>query len=85
MITSILVLLAVAAIAVFILIRLFKHPGRFILKMLINALIGFLALFVINYFGASFDFSIPVNIWTVLISGCLGLPGVLFLIILVLI
>ena len=83
---TVLILLAVVAgILLITLIKFLKHPGKFILKMLINAAIGLALLFIVNYLGASVGFSIVVNVWTVLIAGILGVPGAIFLIILALI
>ncbi|MDU4598813.1 MAG: pro-sigmaK processing inhibitor BofA family protein, partial [Clostridium sporogenes] len=38
-------------------------------------------LFILNVIGGAFNFYIGINIWTALIAGFFGIPGVIFLII----
>ena len=83
--TEFIVIAVLAVIAIFTVIRFLRHPGRFIIKLVINAVLGLAGLILVNYLGSSFDFSIVINPWTVLISGIFGLPGVIFLIVLSLI
>ena len=64
---------AVALIVVFVVARFFAWP---ILKLIYNALLGGIVLFVVNYFGGFFGFVVPLNIFTVLVAGIFGLPGV---------
>ena len=65
-------------------LRLLKKPIKWFFKLLINAVVGFLLLFLANFIGGFFDFSIPVNLLTCLISGVFGVPGVIFLVVVVL-
>lgn len=71
-------------IAVFFLLifgRVLISPLKIILKILINSILGALLLFVVNYIGDLFwGFSIGINICTSLITGILGVPGVVLLI-----
>ncbi len=50
-------------------------PMRFLWRLLAGSLLGGLALWLINHFGALFGFSVPINPLTALITGLLGLPG----------
>ena len=61
----------------FLFIKLFKWP----IKIIINGIIGIVLLYLTNYIGAYFDFSIVINPITALIAGFLGLPGIIFLVI----
>ena len=79
-ITNIL-LLAGVIVALYVLIKILAAPIKLIFKLLLNALLGFLLLFLANFVGGFFDFSIPVNLVTCLISGVFGIPGVIFLVI----
>ena len=79
-ITNIL-LLAGVIVALYVLIKILAAPIKLIFKLLINAVLGFLLLFLANFVGGFFDFSIPVNLVTCLISGVFGIPGVIFLVI----
>ena len=83
-ILSSVLMLAGAAIAVYVLIRILALPIKWFFKLLINAVVGFLLLFLANFIGGFFDFSIPVNLLTCLISGVFGIPGVIFLVVVML-
>jgi len=67
-------------VIVFILAQLVMKPIKLVWKLLLNAVIGLVLLMLVNYTGAYFNFALPVNIITVLISGFLGIPGILLLI-----
>ncbi len=82
-ITNIL-LLAGVIVALYVLIKILAAPIKLIFKLLINAVLGFLLLFLANFVGGFFNFSIPVNLVTCLISGVFGIPGVIFLVIVML-
>ncbi len=67
------------AVILMILAQVFLQPIRLIWKLLLNSGIGLVLLMVFNFFGGYFDFSIPVNIITVLVAGFLGVPGLILL------
>ena len=52
------------------------------LKILIHSLGGIVGLWLLNFLLSVLGFAIPINIFTILIVGILGFPGVLTLIIL---
>ncbi|WP_096438099.1 pro-sigmaK processing inhibitor BofA family protein [Alteribacter populi] len=56
-------------------------PLRFIGQGAIRLLIGALFLFFLNAFGSLFDYQLPINIMTASVSGFLGIPGIIALII----
>lgn len=55
-------------------------PFQLLLKLLTNSLFGILLLLLTNFVGAYFSFFLPINLATILISGFLGIPGILFLV-----
>lgn len=59
-----------------------KIPLRLVLKLLMNGLLGGVVILLINLLGQSIHFHISLNIFSALIVGILGLPGVILLIIL---
>lgn len=59
-----------------------KVPLKLAVKLLINGLLGGIVILLINLLGEYIDFYIPLNIFSALIAGTLGLPGVILLIIL---
>lgn len=75
----------IAAYAVGILLillfgRILVVPLQIVLKLVYNGLIGGLVLWLVNLIGAPMGFALPITIWTALIVGLLGIPGVLLLI-----
>ena len=70
-----------AIIALFLFGKLFALSIKFIIKLILNGVLGVVLLFVVNFIGAYFSFSIGINVWTALIAGFFGIPGVIFLII----
>lgn len=63
----------VGILLLYMLLKILKLP----IKILINGIVGMVTLNIINYFGAYIGTTLVVNIWTSLISGFLGLPGVI--------
>lgn len=57
-------------------------PIRIIMKLLINALVGGVALFIFNIIGGIFNLSIAMNPLNAIIVGFLGVPGVILILIL---
>lgn len=55
-------------------------PMRFLWRMAAGAVLGAVALFIINFFGALIGFSVAVNPFTALTVGLLGLPGALLVV-----
>ena len=68
-------------VAIYVLVRILAAPVKWISKMLLNAVAGFVLLFIANFVGGFFDFSIPVNLLTCVVSGAFGVPGVIFLVV----
>lgn len=54
-------------------------PTKFVGQSLIKLGIGVLFLFFFNVFGGEFGLHIPINLFTVFISGFLGILGVVSL------
>lgn len=69
-----------AAVLLAALIRIFKAPLRLALKMLINTLMGFLALYLVGLTAPYTGIQLGMNLWNALVVGVLGLPGFILLI-----
>ncbi len=78
---STILLIAGCVIALYVLLKIIAAPIKLIFKILLNALTGFLLLFLANFISGFFNFTIPVNLISCLISGVFGIPGVIFLVI----
>lgn len=60
--------------------KIFAWPIKFLIKLVVNGVLGVILLLIVNYIGATWSFSIGINVWTALIAGFAGIPGVIFLI-----
>ena len=68
-----------AAFFLIALIRIFQTPLRLALKLLVNTLFGFLALWVVNLTAGITGIALGLNLWNALVIGILGLPGFVLL------
>ena len=57
------------------LIQVFSAPLRLALKLLVNTLLGFLALWVVRLTAGVTGIALGLNLWNALVVGVLGLPG----------
>nr|WP_083573478.1 pro-sigmaK processing inhibitor BofA family protein [Clostridium fallax] len=67
-------------IGIIILFMIFAWPIKLMIKLLVNGLLGVILLAITNYIGGYFGLGLDINIFTSLIAGFLGIPGVLLLI-----
>lgn len=63
----------------FIIGKIFVLPIKFILKLIGNSIIGGILIFIVNLVGSLFGFHIGLNIVTAIVTGILGIPGVVLL------
>lgn len=75
----------IGIILLFILGRLLVVPLKIVVKLVVNALLGAVAILLVNWIGGFFGFHIAFNIYTAFIVGTLGIPGLVLLVILKLI
>ena len=68
--------------ALYVLLKIVMAPIKWIFKLLLNTLSGFILLFLANLIGGFFNFSLSINLINCLISGVFGIPGVIFLVML---
>lgn len=59
----------------FIFGKIFIVPIKTILKLIINSVLGGLAIFIINLIGSLWGFHIGLNLITSIFVGILGVPG----------
>ncbi len=64
-------------IAIIMFVSIIKS-GHWFKAMMLTALSGFAALFAVNLIGTASYVFIPINYYTIAISGLLGAPGVIF-------
>ena len=75
-------IIVIAVIAVFLVLKLLTAPIRFAAKMLINALVGFVVLFLLNFVGGIVGLSLGINWFNALVVRIFGAPGVVLLLLL---
>ena len=80
--SSFLLLIGGGILLLFVLFRIFAAPIKLAAKLLIHAVIGFAALFAINFLGAAVGIAVEFTWLNALIAGLLGVPGVILLIVL---
>ena len=76
---SVIIVIAAIVLGVIIVLRLLAKPNRFIFKLLINTVLGFVLLWLINFFGGGLGIALELSLFNALIVGLLGIPGVLLL------
>ncbi len=59
-----------------------KISSKLIIKLLLNALIGGIVIFLINFFGSPLGISIELTFFSAIIVGIFGVFGVILLLIL---
>ena len=72
-------MLAAAIVFVALLVKVLSAPIRWIFKMLLNAVLGFVVLFLFNFFGDYVGLIIPITTVSALVTGIFGVPGVIVL------
>ncbi len=75
------IVFVLTVIAVIIIAKIFTWPFKKIVKLIINIVLGLFMILLVNIFGEGIGLHIPFNIVTALISGSLGVPGVIALIV----
>ena len=70
------------AVLVLGIIRLFAAPLKLALKLILNTLLGFLALFLLGLTAPLTGFALGLNLFNALVIGILGVPGLVLLVLL---
>lgn len=78
---KILIAFGVGLLLIYIIGKTMMFPFKLVMKLLINAVVGGVVLWVVNYVGAFINFHIPLNPITALTVGFLGVPGIILLIV----
>lgn len=61
------------------LLRVFSTPLRLVLKLLVNTLLGFPALWVVHLTAGFTGITLGLNLWNALVVAILGVPGFVLL------
>lgn len=77
-----LAVILLCAVLVLGIIRLFAAPLKLALKLILNTLLGFLALFLLGLTAPLTGFALGLNLFNALVIGILGVPGLVLLVLL---
>lgn len=71
---------AIAILAIVLIGKLVSFPIKMIVKFVVNGVLGAVILTILNFFGGAIGLTVGINIFSALIAGFFGIPGVIFLI-----
>lgn len=77
---TLVIIIMLAIIVLLLTIGAPVKPMKLIGQGSVKLVIGVLILFFVNIFGANFGIHVPINLFTALISGLLGIFGVVSLV-----
>lgn len=60
---------------------MFLVPIKMLMRLVGNSILGAIFILLVNWGGAQFDLHIPLNFFTAVIVGLLGVPGAIMLVI----
>ena len=83
---GVLLILAIPLVAaiglIVLLLKLLRKPIKWAFKLLLHALFGFVFLFIFNFFGSIVGITLGFNWLNAIVTGVLGIPGVILLLLL---
>lgn len=80
--SSVLILIVGGIALLIILLRILFKPIKLALKLFLHALLGFVGLYLTNFFGSSVGIFLPLTWGNALVAGLFGIPGIILLVIL---
>ena len=66
-------------ILLLLIVKVLSKPLKFVLKLVLNTMIGGIILFGLNYLSPWTGFHLPLNMYTAVFVGILGVPGIIAL------
>ena len=69
----------IGGLLLWLVIKIFATPITWAFKLLLNAVLGFVVLFVFNFLGGFIGLSITVGWLSAIVAGVLGIPGIILL------
>jgi inhibitor of the pro-sigma K processing machinery len=77
---NVIIAYAFGIVLIYLVGRMLTMPIRIVFKLIYNGIVGGVMLWIVNFVGAYFNFTIGINPITALVAGFLGIPGVILLI-----
>ena len=78
---TVVLMIAAAVLLLMLFIRIIRLPLKWMVKGLLHAAVGFVALFIFNFIGSWIDVELELNLFNALITGIFGVPGVIILLV----
>jgi len=75
-----LLMLGATVLFVVLLIKLITKPIKWVLKLLVHALFGYLLLWLVNFLGVYVGLQIEMSAFHILLASVFGVPGVALLV-----
>ena len=82
MISIVIIISILVTIVLLLIVGTTTTPFRILKRIGMNLVVGLFFLLAINYIGNRYGFYVPVNEFTTVLVGVLGLPGFLVLLVL---
>ena len=76
---AVIVMISAAGVLLSLSLKLLKKPLAWITKLLLHAAMGYAFLFLFNFVGAWIGVSLGLNWLNAAVTGVLGVPGVILL------
>lgn len=74
-------MIAIGLIVAVLVFAILKLSFKMILKLLLNAAVGFVIIFVVNAFISMVGAEIPINLFSTVFVGIFGVPAALILVV----
>ena len=74
-------MIAIGLIVAVLVFAILKLSFKMILKLLLNAAVGFVIIFVVNAFISMVGAEIPINLFSTVFVGIFGVPAALVLVV----
>ncbi len=79
---QLLAIIFAGCLAVYIAVKLLASPLKWLMKLLLNGLLGIVLLILVNVVGGFFNYYLPITALRVVISAVAGIPGVILIVLL---
>ena len=79
---STLLILGAGVVLCVILFKILAAPMKLITKLLLNTAVGYVVLFIFDFFAEFFEISVGLNLINAVVVGLLGIPGIILLVLL---
>ena len=76
------ILFGIGLVALYFFGKILVLPGKWVLRLFINAILGAVCISLLNFFGSGIQIYVPLNPFNAFIVGVFGVPGVIFVVIL---